>query len=408
MNSEPAIIQEQPVVEEPTEEIIPIIGTEEESSGNICWSPRFEFDAPRYTNFSSKKYRETRRLLNKLVLNQDPEGTETEDDKESIVDNDSNNMDTTMTTDNDLFMWEVEDSSEIDEWFDRFHPLHEPLRPSTPPGPLISPEKRALGILNSPTSIFRPQSLKASPLKLDFSSDLPSKASPMINTALNTPSKGPNTRIGLRSKPARVLKPNGSSFNSSPVTTTTSASSPKKEFTTVTGINSSPSRTPVRLSSARDSVTRLSNARESNTRLSNASSSITLSVSSLTKTFYNNDLLLSSPNKSPTRSPIKSQIPNSPLRMKTKFSEGTASPLRTAVGILQLDEPQEPVNFKKRLPAQPENTPNSVQPLKPVKKQKIEVELEDIKKLLSQHNNRIRPHNHHHTQDNNSNNKRKT
>lgn len=365
---------------EPVEEIIPSLENDnDEQSAVQCWSPRFEFDAPRYTNFSSKKYRDTRRLLNKLVLNQESE-TETTDNTSDIAIVKTEDNSELPQEDDELFMWDFEDSSDIDEWFDRFHPLHEPLRPSTPPGPLISPEKR----FYSPTlsNVFRPQSLKASPLKLDFSSDIPSKASPLVNNSINTPSKGPNTRIGLRSKPARVLKPNGS-FNSSPTTTKSDFSS------TAININSSPIRTPARASMA--------------------SSPITLSVSSLTKTFYSNDVLsLASPgSKSPTKSIYTngavSLIPSSsPLRMKTKFSEGTASPLRTAVGILQLEEPPQQSEFKKRLTS---TTTTAVVEIKQktVKKPKIEAELEDIKKLLSQHNNRIRPHT-----ASQSNNKRKT
>ena len=80
--------------------------------------------------------------------------------------------------------------------------------------------------------------------------------------------------------------------------------------------------------------------------------------------------------------------------MKTKLSEGTSSPLRKAVGILQLEE--EPslsstnINLRKRLT---DETTTKVEPKKHRKAVKIDADLEDIKKLLSQHNNRIRPHN---------------
>ena len=377
-----------------------------EENDKICWSPRFEFDAPRYTNFSSIKYRETRRLLNKLVLNQeDPEEEEPPEKLrkcQEIPTFSSDESDSEAFEDLISFtLREDSDSSDIDEWFTRFHPLHEPLRPITPPGPLISPEK---------LFIFKPQqSVKASPLKLSSSGGASPKISNTMNCELNTPSKGPNTRIGLRSKPARVLKSNNSntSFDSSP------SSLMRSNFSSNNNPLSSPTRTStanllnnnLAVSPIRTNQNFLMSSPlkpmpiSTPSRLSTASnaSSITLSVSSLTKTFYNEPMpprCTSSPTIQSENNLSKLFPPNSPLKTKTKFSEGASSPLRKAVGILQLEE--EPslsstsINLRKRLT---DETTTKVEPKKHRKAVKIDADLEDIKKLLSQHNNRIRPHN---------------
>lgn len=389
-----------------------------EENDKICWSPRFEFDAPRYANFSSNKFRETRRLLNKLVLNQDDDSSE--DSKESRINDNNTAITTDFNSDSDGFEDLISfdsDSSDIDEWFNRFHPLHEPLRPMTPPGPLISPEK---------LFVFRPQplNLKASPLKLN-SADANSPKLSAVNCDLNTPSKGPNTRIGLRSKPARVLKSNNnlsnSSFNSSPSSLVRSnfsnnqnsnnssdnpLSSPTRRNLVNSPVRSNILSSPIRtnqnnmalLSSPFKNISRLSSPirqqQQQSTltpsRLSSTSnaSSMTLSVSSLTKTFYNEQMSIVS---SPTRQTNCDFDTNSPLKMKTKFSEGISSPLRKAVGILQLEEEEsknQNNNLKKRL-----TSTNETILTKKHRPAKIDAELEDIKKLLSQHNNRIRPSN---------------
>jgi hypothetical protein len=416
----------------------------EEEGNKICWSPRFEFDAPRYTNFSSIKFRETRRLLNKLVLNQeDPEESEeTKNEEIPAVLNDESDSEAFE----DLISFtlrEDSDSSDIDEWFHRFHPLHEPLRPMTPPGPLISPEKLFF--------TFKPQqSLKASPFNFNSSGVASPKTFNTVNCELNTPSKGPNTRIGLRSKPARVLKTSNinNSFDSSP------SSLVRSNFSTnfSTSTNNHPLSSPTGGSSLRDSgailtaspirsnmgstnINLLSSPKRTHTnlaaspvrtnlnfimssplkqqhhnmtpshRLSSTSdaSSITLSVSSLTKTFYNETIprLSSLTNRTEQNDSNVTQA-NSPLKAKLKFSEGTSSPLRKAVGILQLEEEAPMVlkgtnNLKKRFT---DKTAIKTDPKK--HRPTVNEELEDIKKLLSQHNNRIRPHS-----KNNNNNKKK-
>lgn len=392
-----------------------------ETEEKICWSPRFEFDAPRYTNFTSKKYRETAKLLNKLVLNKDDEDCKysgSGSDSESELE-----LDTKETFyELDMNMVGSSDSDDIDEWFNRFHPLHEPLRPMTPPGPLISPER----------SFFKlgSQSLRASPLKLDFSADKPMQIHSPRGRELNTPSKGPNTRIGLRSKPARVLKGgnnnsidsvdnlsnncvaggngNNSSIHSSP-------SSLKRTNFAPNNTNRSPVRlnynSPVRLQQQQqqnNSPTRLQPQNYSPTRsnnspivrsspikslmtptrlsISSTTSSITLSVSSLTKTFYKTDTETNTDtnnvNSLTQQQLLEQSTLSSPLKMKTKFSEGTSSPLRKAVGILQLEDASN--NPRKRVN---ETLQDSNKKLR----RSVNAELEDIKKLLNQHNNRIRP-----------------
>lgn len=371
---------------------------DKESSESCCWSPRFEFDAPRYTNFSSKKYRETRKLLNKLVLNREDDAELESKTTGDIDATDTNYCDDivniTEIEDHEVILDDIsDDSSEIDEWFNRFHPLQEPLRPMTPPGPLISPEKISFNSFKSAVSL----NLKASPLKLG-------NQSPRIE--LNTPSKGPNTRIGLRSKPARVLK--GSNTSSSSTSTNTNTNTENRYYSNGGGsLNSSPSslirtnftnsppiqRSPIKLTSSpirnhqSPIITNLNSPIKQNTHnlmtptrlsINSTVSSVTLSVSSLTKTFYNSD---------------NNQItePTSPLKMKTKFSEGTASPLRTAVGILQIEEIDTvSVGSKKR---STETGKKSFTNEPPKKTKSMNAELEDIKKLLSQHNNRIRPNN---------------
>jgi hypothetical protein len=416
----------------------------EQDGNKICWSPRFEFDAPRYTNFSSIKFRETRRLLIKLVLNQeDPEESEEAKSEEipAVFDDESDSE-----AFEDLISFtlrEDSDSSDIDEWFHRFHPLHEPLRPMTPPGPLISPEK---------LFTFKPQqSLKASPLKLNSSGGASPKILNTVNCELNTPSKGPNTRIGLRSKPARVLKTNNinNSFDSSP------SSLVRSNFSTSTNNHplSSPTRTqrgsslrdsgavltasPIRSNIVSTDINLLSSPIRTHTnlavspvrtnqnfvmssplkqqhhnmtpshRLSSTSnpSSVTLSVSSLTKTFYNETMpRLSSPTNRTEQNDSNLTQASSPLKTKLKFSEGTSSPLRKAVGILQLEE-EAPMVLKSTNSLKKRFTDKMAIKIEPKKhRPTVNEELEDIKKLLSQHNNRIRPHN---SSNNNTNNNKK-
>ena len=335
-------------------------------------------------------------------------------------------------------------SSEIDEWFTRFHPLHEPLRPTTPPGPLISPERRG------GSRLLGQLCLKASPLKLEtesfgVSSSFPqspsnSKSGPFINT----PSKGPNTRIGLRSKPARVLKsssgpstsnsPSKSFINSSPsslIRTTNffqDSNTARRSSNSLSSFSLSPNRSasnrsvpvsPIRSASHRsDLVSPIRSAAYSplfsptprtplksqsiqshSPSLSSTDSTISLSVSSLTKNGLARELI-----SSPIKQGLSSSMyapPSSPLKMKSKYSEGCASPLRNSIGVLQL---QPEVIKRKR----PPHTVDSIDkqttvipsnPVKNRKQPKIDAELEDIKRLLSQHNSRIRP--------NHNNNKRK-
>lgn len=378
-----------------------------------CWSPRFEFDAPRYTNFNSKKYQETRRRLNKLILGETEGDCETENNVE-IDSKAPENLDDDIFISKSPQYSASDSSSEIDEWFSRFHPLHEPLRPMTPPGPLISPERRRLGVGLS--------CLIASPLKLETDSSF-TQSPTQSKTAgpfVNTPSKGPNTRIGLRSKPARVLKsgagvssssnsPSKSFINSSPSSLirstnffqdTSTAVSPARSsvpfrdsalspLRSMRGSEFSPIRSPIRAFSPVCSPIRAfppaSRTPQHSPSLSSTDSAISLNVSSLTK----NGLV----------SPIK--LPSSPLKMKSKFSEGTASPLRNSI----LFQPEMITRKRPPNPTETLSTNLTAGSTKIRKHPKIDAELEDIKKLLSQHNNRIRPNQHN---NNNNNNKRKS
>ena len=425
-------------------------------SDQICWSPRYEFDAPRYTNFGSNKYRETRRILNKLILGEteaNPEEQKSVEDKME-VDVEMNHM---LDSDDELSELSLTRSpssssdSGIDEWFDRFHPLHEPLRPMTPPGPQISPERR--GNLRSFIG------LNASPLKLD-TDGLSSSFTQSPNASVNTPSKGPNTRIGLRSKPARVLKSsNGPASSSASPTKSFMNSSPSSLMRGANFFheleNRSSAKSPIRssaMSPVRKSLTSVRN--------STISGAVSNTTSPVRNSFIRNAAIspIRASNMSPTQSPVKSRInamspvrntanispvrnqpqtspslllsstssvislsglardilispvknaPTSPLKMKSKYSEGTASPLRNSIGVLQLQaetivtkkRPADPVpdvpNVPKESVSHVPNVSNAAgantASAKIRKHPKIDAELEDIKKLLSQHNSRIRP-----------------
>lgn len=472
--------------------------TETEISSNPNYrSPRFEFDAPRYTNFSSKKYRETRRLLNKIVLHKEESSgsssnSETEaeeDDSEHNCGGNSSSGDELelfqlgMTEEFNLLMrietstGEFNDFDDCDtDWFTRFHPLHEPLRPMTPPGPLISPEK------SHRTSSFRPEALLESIEKRGSSpsynrSNLSSpirsnqhntntniNSSPSFKqqqhssplqkqkqqqsfvalTSINTPSKGPTTRIGLRAKPVRILK--GSEANYS-------YKSPLKER--------HPFNQPNLLSSEDSS-----------------SDSFKLSISSLTRddsfherysrqsgplnngTNHNHYNPQSSPLKSPIKRPLFTNTNTSHININSNVTKSTiSSPLRNSVKILPLDldswtnfpadsemksstalskkrsaDDSDPdtasrmtaVTKKKCLPqlakpilpttTQTQTTnsnftasPTSKPVIKPTplvrpSRKKPEVDLNDIKNLLKQHNSRLKPN--HFSNSNNNKNKK--
>ena len=400
-----------------------------EETISICWSPRFEFDAPKYTNFCSKKYRETGKLLNRLILSQEDAG---DDDKKKKLAGEKEETKVQLFSKDDIFIKYDDDdkysspsdsdSIEIDEWFNRSHPLHEPLRPMTPPGPLISPERT--------TNKNNFKSLWTSPLKLDFSKDPSASMRNSPRCELNTPSKGPNTRIGLRSKPARVLKSSQSSsigsggigivIGSDSIGGTSISSSPssliKTNFSNNLNNNSPNVRSPIRnlnyTSPIKQSQSLLMTT-PTKSSVASPTSSLTLSVSSLTKHFYDNDH-----HQSVLNSPIKI---DSPLKMKS-ISKSTiarsfpeASPLRKDVGIdiLQIEEEKQTNPKKRSNPVESKIAPVVLsKPTSPAtsstensKKQRpfpsrIDAELADIKKLLSQHNSRLRP--------NHQNNKRKT
>jgi hypothetical protein len=406
---------------------------EEEEKFFIC--PQIEFDAPRYTNFSSAKFVETRKLLNKIVLDKDDD----EGNEDEAVSSSPKNEDEDEEFEKEFkkFFDDYSSDADMDEWFSRFHPLHEPLRPMTPPGPLISPEKTAVFNNNgyNPerfiTNSNKFSSLKASPLKLlpanssstassPFKSKSPFKSPKPPNNFLNTPSKGPNTRIGLRAKPARILKPSidgggsGGSLNSSPTKTFTSSNNfnDSNNFT----FNSNSNLIPTNHSPLRSKMTTMESNQSSPTpltpkRLSSASDSsfASLKVSSLTKSSFlvNNNSNI----KNSTTNYHQDNINSSPLKMK--FSGGTASPLSKAVGILQLQNddtilqsppPQQQHLLRKKRSSPSESSENSLNKKFLDKRPRAQQsELEDIKKLLSQHNSRLRP-NHNNNNNNNNNN----
>lgn len=240
-----------------------------------CWSPRYEFDAPHFLNFSRPKYQESGRLLNRLVLHIEdaPDEPAAEDHPaaeepvpEAEDDFGSDDLDEEHFFRRILKSQTAGDSSDLegDAWFQRFHPLHEPMRPQTPPGPLITPERAAaagdaaqaaasLGCCTLRTRLFanyqtNPASSPArlsSPRKahLPFSSPHSSPQKLLRSPTAFTMARGqhaadsdgsqgrssylsspasptrPAVPLGLKAKPARVLKAERSAPSSSPLST---------------------------------------------------------------------------------------------------------------------------------------------------------------------------------------------
>lgn len=360
------------------------IASENESQSTV-FLPQFEFDAPRYKNFSLKKWNETRRMLNRIVLKiEDPSSEEiseesTEEFDEAKQDGMTEEFSLLMNFDDPESVFFASHSAkanedgetdyeELDAWFGRFHPLHEPLRPQTPPGPLLSPERvnhrfhrtfqstfktnspqnspinsgtftpvlkspmsspsksvtlsPAKAILSSPnkTLISSPNRLNLSPKRL-FSS--PGRSQPASPTKFSSPLRSsassstcPISRIGLRSKPARVLKSEPVSANVSP--------NDQKD-----------SERP---------------AEEAET--------------------FNGNLLSKS----------------KPLRFTPKASPLSLLPTTDTQSFVNIATPHESEDS-----AQSKRAKLSVKrPI--IKKTDEKAELDDIKKLLNQHNNRLRPH----------------
>lgn len=144
----------------------------------------FEFDAPRFTDFTRRKYRETKRLLDQIVLKQNPPS----DDLgcEGVGLNSAG-------------------SSELSDgfWFNQVHSSHEPTSPLSPTGPLLSPgallEEDTMMNVEEPETPASP-SIRLKPTRTPGicgpSSDYGCHMSP--NVSMVRPG-------GLRSKPGRVL-----------------------------------------------------------------------------------------------------------------------------------------------------------------------------------------------------------
>lgn len=150
----------------------------------------FEFDAPQYEDFSKPQYWSLRRLLEEIVLPPEQRSVWAIENipvellpfPHSVVDESSG-----------------ENNSEGDdnEWFQRAHTEHEPTSPSTPVGPLITPERKSSISLGKATC--RPHSTINSGTKSPQSNH----DGPLNSDLQQTPT--PVRNFGLCSKPMRVL-----------------------------------------------------------------------------------------------------------------------------------------------------------------------------------------------------------
>ncbi len=307
---------------------------------NYPFLPQFEFDAPRYKNFCLKKWRPTRKLLNKIVLKIE-ESEEEEEEDEEVESTSQESAFTDGVTEEFSFLMNFEDAEhilskssvdegetdyeELDAWFNRFHPLHEPLRPMTPPGPLLSPERSSTQHRPLRSFAFQPRS-----------STGPSFASPTRSSIT-----GPSITTPLRPVASSPLKQPLSSPKYSP--------------------KHSPLSSPIK---------------------SRLLSSPVRNFSPLTR--------ISFLNSSPTRSPLTAApFAVAPVKIGLK-----AKAARVLKPESQDSSPIEPVIVKPIEPESLKRMHSETQIIDHSKRPKLKssnVDLDDIKKLLNQHNNRIRP-----------------
>lgn len=366
--------------------------------------PQFEFDAPRYKNFCHKKWRSTRRLLNKIVLKIDESST-SEDEDEDVDEKraDANALKDGVTEEFSLLM-NFEDAEqlfsksldeeegetdyeELDAWFNRFHPLHEPLRPMTPPGPLLSPERTAiqhLPLRNFPTT--------SSPQKP------PSFSSP------RSPAKQQQQQqFQMAPRPTSPLKQVTS--NQSPLRPATLQSPQRKQ----------PLQSPIKQQQHFSSNSPISG---NNSPIRRMQSPL---LSSPIRTFsplarlssLQSSPILRSPQKKSFSTPAtvgtsvcsSGAAPKSPLKIGLRAKAARVlkpeSPLNDSISNPPTQEPAVAA-AKRKLHERNEETPaahaasdNDDSRAKRSKRKKaaaVEVDLDDIKKLLSQHNSRLRPH----------------
>ena len=318
--------------------------------------PQYEFDAPRYKNFCLKKWRPIRRLLNKIVLKiEEPENeeeeTETEAETEDSNDGVTEEFSFLMNFEDaeQLFNKTVDDGEtdyeELDAWFNRFHPLHEPLRPQTPPGPLLSPERTNLHRPLRGTWATPPRHAPSSPLKQSPSLSSSTKASPTKTNPLSSP-----------------IKSHKNSLLASPIKTKL-LSSPVRTFsplTRISSLTSSPTRSPLTAAPVAPVKIGL-----------RAKAARVLKPEDGESKETGNDSLVKK-----TESESKAEVNNAVISTETQ-AKSTSSAL-------------------KREHAEAASFDNHHQPLKRARSKKgsssSQVDLDDIKKLLNQHNNRIRPH----------------
>lgn len=196
----------------------------------------FDFDAPRFTDFCRGKYRETKRLLDQIVLKSAPV-----QDENAVEEN----------------VFGTFDSSELSEgwWFEQPHHSHEPSSPLPPVGPLLSSQdlmgEGDLAPSEQPMSCFDLEmaaEMATPSLAAASSAQRPLQRLDHLHSS-SSAYMSPNVSVlrpggRLRAKPGRVLASRPSE-QAPPPSTLSRASTPSKRSSPMLSFDSS-------LSSCRD------------------------------------------------------------------------------------------------------------------------------------------------------------
>ncbi|PJF17871.1 hypothetical protein PSACC_02303 [Paramicrosporidium saccamoebae] len=362
---------------------------------------KFEFDAPQFEDFCHPRYAGQRRLLEEAVL---PAEQRTEWMVDEIEEEEEETR--AMETSGDSG----------DEWFQRPHLEHEPTSPFSPVGALISPERDTprSTTATTPRSTPRPIS-KSTPRSVQQDSLMSPRSfrSP-------TPVRG----LGLRSKPQRVI-PGNSGGSSLASAASPQLSSPMvMEFSQIASLVKSPTtRWQVTMADPRSSssIERSVIPSLSDTSLPTITgwSSIPETPPVLASALFDADMAALGKRSLPKDSPmVRKELPIPLIKRIGLASRAMRVPAPEPPGVdsltiepiaapprrssITVTKKRSPVIKRLRVDARFCPAPSvlksktgsrNTSPLKtvvPPKKEKP-VKLDDLKKLLAEHNQKLRP-----------------
>jgi hypothetical protein len=345
-------------------------------------SHKFEFDAPQFEDFCHPRYFEQRKLLEEIVL--PPEQRSEWSIKELPAE-------------------DLSEATSEGEWFQRPHLEHEPTSPFSPVGALITPES------NTPRST--PRSM------LRNSGGSPLSARRHFQSP-NTPVRG----LGLRSRPQRILPGHsgGSSYGSPPMASPLFTSPITMEYSQIESLVKSPTtRWQVTMADPRSSssIERSVIIPVSDTSLPTVAgwSSIPETPPILASAVFDPDIAALGKRSLPKDSPmVKKEQPmplikriglasralRVPAEIEAEVEESNSAPMSVPVPVpvpapipvikrLRVDAKfcPAPLVFKSK------NGSKDTSPIKaaPLSKKEKPVKLYDLKKLLAEHNQKLRP-----------------